>query len=153
MNTRLYLGSTPIRLEPVDGEAIVLSLSLQQLLDAGLQRFPPGEIALEQGIAMTEDALMPHVAALRQHPLEVLEMADDALAPLPALLGQNIGTAHTFGIDAVEQTFNLLADVGAGLPAHRVGFPEQPRFVAALLVVRELMHHVGWSALRLSRDA
>lgn len=153
MNTRLHLGSTPIRLEPVDGEAIVLPLSLQQLLDAGLQRFPPGEIALEQCIAMTEDALMPHVAALRQHPLEVLEVADDALVPLPALLGQSAGTAHTFAIDTVEQAFNLLADVTAGLPAHCAGFPEQPRFVTALLVVRELMHHVGWSALRLPSDA
>lgn len=153
MDTRLYLASAPIRLEPADGTAIVLPLSLQQLLDTGLQRFPPGGIALEQGIAMTEDALMPHVAALRQHPLEVLNVADDALAPLPALLGQSTGTAHTFGIDAVEQAFNLMADVAAGLPAHHVGLPEQPRFVAALLVVRELMHHVGWSALKLPSGA
>ena len=35
------------------------------------------------------------------------------------------------------------------LPAHRLGLPAHPGFAAALVVVRELLHHVGLAALRL----
>ena len=147
MTTRLYLHATPITLQPAHGEAIALALSLDRLLADGLARFPPGEAAIERAIATTEDALMPHVAALRAHPLEVLWVADDGLAALPTLLGDEARTR--WHIDAVERAFNLLADVAAGLPAHRAGLPAQPRFIAALVVVRELMHHVGWQQLQL----
>lgn len=148
MPTRLHLDTAPITLQQQGTDAVVLPLSLDQLLADGLQRFPPSGQALEQAIATTEDALMPQVAALRAHPLGRLLLADAALAALPDLLAQP-RTRATWSIDEVERAFNHLADVAAGLPAHRVGLPEQPRFVAALLVVRELMHHVGWEELQL----
>lgn len=149
MHTRLHMDQSRISLQPADAEAIELPLSLGDLLDAGLQRFPPSELALERAIAMTEDALMPHVAALRRHPLDVLIAADDALAALPSLLGRDGTASLRVDIDDVERGFNQVAQVAAGMPAHAMGLAEQPRFVAALLVVRELMHHVGWKQLQL----
>jgi hypothetical protein len=147
MSTRLYLDTAPIRLQPAQGEAITLQLSLEQLLAAGLGHFPPTELALEQAIATTEDALMAQMPALRAQPLELLQLADQTLAELPAVLGQPAGAPLT--VEAVERAFNQLVAVAAGLPARSLGIPEQPQFVAALLVVRELMHHVGWKELQL----
>lgn len=147
MTTRLFLDATPIRLQPPHGAPVTLPLSLEQLLAAGLRHFPPAEVALEQAIALTEDALMPRIPALRAAPPDVLQLADPSLQALPALLGRSAPV--TLQLDDVEQAFNRLADVAAGLPARSLGVPEQPRFVAALLVVRELMHHVGWRQLQL----
>lgn len=149
MHTRLYMADGPILLRPADAEAIVLPLSLDELLAGGLRHFPPSERALEHAITLTEDALMPHIPALRGHPLEVLIAADDALAALPALLGHQQGAAPQLDIADVERGFNQVAQVAAGLPAQAMGLPAQPAFVAALLVVRELMHHVGWKTLQL----
>ncbi|MGH8055517.1 MAG: hypothetical protein ACREP4_16525 [Stenotrophomonas sp.] len=149
MHTRLTMAQHRITLQPAETEAIELSLSLTDLLDAGLRHFPPSELALERAIALSEDALMPHVAALRSHPLEVLVAADDALAALPLLLGREHSSALQLSIDDVERGFNQVAQVAAGMPAQSVGLSAQPAFVAALLVVRELMHHVGWKRLQL----
>jgi hypothetical protein len=149
MHTHLHMDQDRISLQPADAEIIELPLSLDDLLDAGLQHFPPSELALERAIALTEDALMPHVAALRQHPLDVLIAADNALAALPSLLGRNDTAPLRLDIDEVERGFNQVAQVAAGMPAHAMGLPEQPRFVAALLVARELVHHVGWKQLQL----
>lgn len=149
MHTCLHMDQSHISLQPAEAEAIVLPLSLDGLLEAGLQNFPPSELALERAIALTEDALMPQVAALRSYPLEVLIAADETLAALPSLLGCTDTGSLQLGIDDVERGFNQVAQVAAGMPAHAVGLPAQPRFVAALLVVRELMHHVGWKQLQL----
>lgn len=147
---RLYLQEDPIRLQSGQSPSIRLPLSLAMLLNEGLQRFPPSESAMEQAIAITEDALMPWIPALRNPPLQVLECADAELAALPALLGLAPLPALELAIDELEQAFNQVARVAAGVPAKSVHLPEQPRFVAALVVVRELMHHVGWQKLRLS---
>lgn len=149
MHTRLHMDQSHISLQPAGAEAIVLPLSLDGLLEAGLQNFPPSELALERAIALTEDALMPHVTVLRSYPLEVLIAADETLAALPSLLGRMDTGSLQLGIDDVERGFSQVAQVAAGMPAHAMGLPAQPRFVAALLVVRELMHHVGWKQLQL----
>ena len=104
---------------------------------------------MELAIASTEDALMPWIPALRLDSLEVLECADAVLAPLPGVLGYPQQAICELDIEEVERAFNQLAQVTAGMPAKSLGVPERPDFVAALVVVRELMHHVGWEQLRL----
>ena len=145
----LQLEDGPIRLHAGASTDIRLPLSLAALLEAGLLHFPPSEQALEQAIASTEDALMPWIPALRQESLEVLECGDAVLAPLADVLGYPRQAIAELEIDEVERAFNQLAEVAAGMPAKSQGIPEQADFVAALVVVRELMHHVGWQQLRL----
>lgn len=145
----LYLQEDLIRLRAGSTTDISLPLSLAALLEAGLRPFPPSERALEQAIASTEDALMPWIPALRLDSLEFVECTDAVLAPLPDLLGYPRQPICELDIEEVERAFNQLAQVAAGMPAKSVGLPELPDFVAALVVVRELMHHVGWGQLRL----
>lgn len=149
MNLQLHLQETAIRLQAPHAAAVLLPLSLDDLLAAGLSRLPPGEVALEQAIQRVEDALMPAIPALRQPGATGLECADPVLAPLLAASGRAPGTAATLSIDDVEEVFNRLARVAAGVPAHSLGLPAHPGFAAALVVVRELLHHVGLAALRL----
>jgi hypothetical protein len=154
---QLHLEQDPIRLQPGQGPDICLPLSLTALLDDGLQRFPPSEVALERAIARTEDALMPQIPAMRAHPHVQLACADAVLEPLAGLLALPVQPVRVrvwmLEIEQVEHAFNQIARVAAGLPASAVGLAERPDFVAALLVVRELMHHVGWRQLRLGDPA
>lgn len=145
----LYLHENPLRLQPAHGPDIPLPLSLAALLDDGLQHFPPTEAALERAIASTEDALMPQIPALRALPPVRLDCTDAVLEPLRQLLALPAQPIHVLEIEQVERAFNQIAQVAAGMPARAVGLAERPDFVAALLVVRELMHHVGWRQLRL----
>lgn len=145
----LQLDEGPIRLHSGSSTDIRLPLSLAALLEAGLRHFPPSEQALEQAIALTEDALMPWIPTLRQESLEVLESSDAALVPLPGVLGYPPQAICELDIDEVERAFKQLADVATGMPAKHQGIPEHAGFVAALVVVRELMHHVGWQQLHL----
>jgi hypothetical protein len=149
----LYLYENPIRLQPGHDPGITLPLSLAALLEAGLQRFPPTEAALEQAIASTEDALMPQIPALRAHPSIRLDCTYAVLEPLYDLLALPAQPVQVLEIEQVERAFNQIAQVAAGMPARTVGLQERPDFVAALLVVRELMHHVGWRQLRLGNPA
>ncbi len=48
---------------------------------------------------------------------------------------------------AMEQTFERLAAVAEGRPVALEGLPETPEFAAALLILREFMHHLGFSAI------
>jgi len=145
----LYLQEDLIRLQAGQTTDISLPLSLSSLLEAGLRHFPPSEQALEQAIATTEDALMPWIPALRMDPLDLLESSDPVLALLPGVLAYPHQAICELDIEEVERAFNQLAQVAAGMPAKNLDIPERPDFVAALVVVRELMHHVGWQQLRL----
>ncbi|MGX9718841.1 hypothetical protein [Stenotrophomonas acidaminiphila] len=148
MTLRLHLQEATIRLQAAHAAAVVLPLSLDDLLAAGLERFPPRAAALEQAIQLTEDALMPAIPALRQPPATLLECADPVLAPLLPATGRDAGATATLSIAEVEEVFDRLARVAAGVPAHSLGLPAHPGFAAALVVVRELLHHVGLAALR-----
>lgn len=47
----------------------------------------------------------------------------------------------------MEQTFERLAAVAEGRPVGQEGLPESTEFAAALLILREFMHHLGFSAV------
>lgn len=148
MNLRLHLQEETIRLQAPHAATVVLPLSLDDLLAAGLEAFPPGSAALEQAIQLVEDALMPAIPSLRHPPAMLLECADPVLAPLLPATGRDLMAAATLSITDVEDVFDRLTRVAAGVPARSLGVPDQPGFAAALVVVRELLHHIGLPALR-----
>jgi hypothetical protein len=49
------------------------------------------------------------------------------------------------GLDEVEQLFQRLASASLGNSAARLGLPSGNGFVAATLILRELMHHLGFT--------
>jgi hypothetical protein len=52
-------------------------------------------------------------------------------------------------VEAVERLFDLLAALSLGRPASSAGIPADGVFAARLLILRELMHHLGFAALQL----
>lgn len=128
--------------------AEAIDIGVDALSRGLLREFPPAELAMEQAIAQVEDALMPHVHALKDWQDATLLLDDPIGVELLHAAGLQAGGATaTLELEAVERIFNLLVDVMAGIPARMAGLPETPGFVARLLVLRELMHHAGYARL------
>jgi phospholipase/carboxylesterase len=128
----------------------------------------PDGLQIAPGIdLLLRDHFMP--PASRAAAMEAAIAAiEDELARVPASVhGTAIASAdpwlhaiaHAAGLDrhatalhreAVEQVFARLSAVAMGRPAMAEGLPEDPRFAAALLVVRELMHHLQIESIRIT---
>jgi hypothetical protein len=106
---------------------------------------PMGESALEAAIEKAEDWLMPHAARLRG---EVLEVSDPSGRLKWGLAEVLSSTTDVWSVDDVEQLFLQLVDMTTGRqPAPAV--QGRQRFVADVLLLRELAHHGQLRELRL----
>lgn len=120
-----------------------LPLGTEALVARFFSRLPPSACLLEEAIAWVEDAVMPLAASL---PAQVQWCSDS-----PAVHALDLtGEAAVLDIDTVEQLFNALADWVQGRPAALAGIPQDAHWCAALLVLRECMHHWRCPALALS---
>ena len=138
--------------------ALTLSLGTQQhplptgiatLVKAFGQRMPDA-LALENAIADVEDAVMP---AGRSLPAQaaVLQTADPLLLQLIRHATGN-PQATTASREAVEHLFDALARQ-AQQPGHaEPQLPQTPEFAAALLIIREALHHWGLHSLQAIRN-
>ena len=102
----------------------------------------PGE--LEVAIMAVEDELMRvHRQIPQGLPLWSLDAQVRTVADAAGLPPEAVRLTR----DTVEHTFNRLVAVSQGRPATQEGLPLQAGFAASLLILRELMHHLGFEAI------
>jgi len=138
MNARLHIGPDTTRLEP-GATPTVLALGDAQLVREHFGGRFPGAIALENAIAAVEDELM-RVG----RPVDDGQGLAYADTPLHDVLSAESGATRapiTLDLAAVERLFSRLAAMSEGSPASHQGLPDDARFAARLLILRELMHH------------
>lgn len=146
---RLHLQADATRLSgprtPDAGQRI--APGLDELLRGPLGL--PGSLPfrMEMAIAEIEDELAGVPRAW--HGAE-LQGADQDLRDIARAAGLGEADTHLHR-DAVERVFARQSAVALGRPATAQGLPEAPRFLAALLLVRELMHHLDIEAIALNR--
>jgi exopolyphosphatase/pppGpp-phosphohydrolase len=103
----------------------------------------PRPAELEAAIDAVEDQVMrvtdplPKGSALRVSGSFAGEIRDAVNEGDPA--------GDVVGLDEVEQLFQRLASVSLGQPAGGHGLPAGNGFVAAVLILREFMHHLGFA--------
>lgn len=117
-----------------DGQIRRLPFGIGTLATDTVRHVPPTPLELETAIEVVEPAIM----ALGLHlPATTVLVLDDA-----GLLHSRLppDARHR---DDVERLFQRVAAVALGRPAVREGLPADGRFVAAVLVLRELLHHLG----------
>ena len=145
----LQIGAqeTVLRIEGTDPDAALhtLPLGAQATAAAWFHHDPPTEAELENAIAAVEDLVMP---LLRQLPAGLaLETRDGAIRQIAVLAGVADSPAMVLGLVAMERVFDRLAAVVMGRPAAQSGLPPGPGFAATLLILRELMHHLQFTAI------
>ena len=104
----------------------------------------PTALELENAIAVVEDAVMPFVGKLRG----ATELAIAGRQARDVLASAAPG-AGLLTLEQVEALFGDLAAAVTGGPVTRLPFASTKAAAAALLIVRELMHHCGIASLRL----
>jgi exopolyphosphatase/pppGpp-phosphohydrolase len=123
----------------------VLPIGALKTAQRFFRRSPPTPLELENAIATVEDEVMRLPALLP--PRSTLWSVDPVVRDIALMAGVAPGACMVLPLDRMEQTFERLAAVAEGRPVMLEGLPESTEFAAALLILREFMHHLGFSAL------
>jgi hypothetical protein len=118
-----------------------LPLGVSLLRERWLRHDPPQPQELEAAIEAVEDVVMPlHRVLPAGDTLRVMapEAGPAAFAPLVQ--------ARTR--DELEALFDRAAAIAQGRPARSDPALSDPQGMAALVIVREVMHHLGFTQLR-----
>jgi exopolyphosphatase/pppGpp-phosphohydrolase len=148
-----HLDITRLRLDPhrttlsVPGAAeVVLGVGIDHLASAVFRHAPPTPAELEQAIDIVEDALMAtHLAHTERGELV---SSRGLIRALPGLRGEGSRLTR----DEVEALFQRMASVSLGNPGALGDLPTGRQACAALLVLRECMHHLGFEAVRIAAE-
>lgn len=105
---------------------------------------PPAPIELEDAIMVVEDEV---TRARDQVAGSELFTMDAAIHRIALIAGVAEAAEMALSREAVEQTFDRFSGVVLGRPAASEGLPAGGAFAATLLILRELMHHLKFSAI------
>jgi hypothetical protein len=133
--TTLSGGTTP---------QVVLGVGIGDLASKVFRHDPPAPYEMEQAIDLVEDALA--ATGLKRAERADLLISDE---PLCTLLGLQSTGSRVTG-EEVEAKFQRLASVSLGHPGLLDGMPSGGpggRVAAALLVLRECVHHLGFAGV------
>jgi hypothetical protein len=141
MATRIAFGET-LTLLHGDSMSVKLTVSPQGLAQRHWPQGVPGLLQLELGIEDVEDAIMQ--AKVPHDSRGALSTSDLLLTHLPDLQPNGVGLS----LDQVEALFQGLVAASPALRRTRTGEPWSGVQVAALLILRECMHHLGFNEIR-----
>ena len=117
---------------------------------AALERYPDFDLELVQhdrGIKLSLHNA-PELAFVDGRIIDgVAELLFAVVRDIALMAGVAPGACMLLPLDRMEQTFERLAAVAEGRPVLLEGLPDSTVFAAALLILREFMHHLGFSAL------
>jgi hypothetical protein len=141
---RLAFSPTVTTLSSDDGGGVfTLAPSPAALAEACFSHDRPTASELEHAIDIVEDALMA-AKAPRLHGAR-LTAFEPTLRKLPGL--EPVGA--TLSRDAIEALFQQLASIALGMPNPGAAVIADRGVAAALLIVRECMHHLGFESVRM----
>jgi hypothetical protein len=150
--TSLHLGADTSTLICTEGNGEVL---LQEELPLGtaslarqwMRHTPPTPLDIEHAIEQTEDAVMPLAAKLMR--TEQLQIRGPGAALVLQGVGAKPGAVLQWNLDEVEDLFNRIAMVSQGRPSGQEALPTAPEFYAAMVILRECLHHLRFSGVEL----
>lgn len=122
---------------------LLLSIGSNKTAAEFFQHTPPTPGELENAIMRVEDEVTRARAITAAD--STLFSADAAIREIALVAG--LADQPVLALEAVERTFDQLAAVALGRPAGSAGIPASPAFAARLLILREFMHHLQFSAI------
>ncbi len=133
-----------------------MDVGIDQLATRTFKQQMPTEAQLEHGIMLVEDAAMPMARLIPPSNVFVtrdpylLEVGQQALGVRDvATAWKASGRLPMLSREAVEGQFDMLARQAAHPHLPRGDLPQSPRWAAALLFLREILHHWQLGAVRL----
>ena len=147
--TVLHIGPEQTAIAGGDGTQSPVTLALdigsKKTARDYFQHIPPTPVEMENAIAGIEDQVMRVRTVVPKDP--ALFTTDAAVREIALVAGVPDSAEMTLTLDAMEQTFERLVAVTLGKTALREGIPTGNEFAAALLILREIMHHLQYQAI------
>jgi len=126
-------------------DALVLNIGAEKTAREFFRRSPPTPLEMENAIATVEDEVT-RVLPL-QETSATLWCTDAVVRRIAVLAGVTPGARMSLSLEAMEQTFERLAAVAEGRRIMDESLPDSTGFAAALLILREFMHHLRFAAI------
>lgn len=120
-----------------------LALGYASLSRQWMRHTPPTPLDIEHAIEQTEDLVMP-LAAKLVHTAQLLMRGAGAAVILQGV-GADPDAALRWSLEEVEGLFNRIAMVSEGRPSSQEALPTAPEFYAAMVILRESLHHLRFS--------
>lgn len=144
VQTTLQLGAeTSTVLCTEDGRVVLqqdLPLGTASLARQWMRHTPPTPLDIEYAIEQTEDVVMPLAAKLVR--TEQLQLRGSGAVLILHGVGAASDAAVRWSLDDVEDLFNRIAMVSQGRPSGQETLPTAPEFYAAMVILRECLHHL-----------
>ncbi|CAM8638544.1 hypothetical protein MCEMSEM18_03333 [Comamonadaceae bacterium] len=131
-----------------DGHVVLqqeLPLGTASLARQWMRHTPPTPLDIEHAIEVTENVLMPLVAKLVRS--EQLQLSGSGAALILQGMGVAPDAALHWSLDEVEGLFNRITMVSQGRPIGNEALPTAPEFYAAMVIVRECLHHLRFGGV------
>ncbi len=122
-----------------------LPLGTASLARQWMRHTPPTPLDIEHAIEVTEDVLMPLAARLVRS--EQLQLSSSGAALILQGMGAAPDAVLIWSLEEVEDLFNRIAMVSQGRPIGHEALPTAPEFYAAMVIVRECLHHLRFTEL------
>jgi exopolyphosphatase/pppGpp-phosphohydrolase len=122
-----------------------LPLGTASLARQWMRHTPPTPLDMEHAIEQTEDVVMPLASKLVR--TDQLLMRGSGAALILQAVGAKPDEALLWGLDEVEVFFNRIAMVSQGRPSGQEALPTAPEFYAAMVILRECLHHLRFGAV------
>lgn len=142
--TTLQLGtdsSTVLCTE--DGRVVLqqdLPLGTASLARQWMRHTPPTPLDIEYAIEQTEDVVMPLASKLVR--TNLLQLRGSGAALILQGVGARSDETLRWSLEEVEDLFNRIAMVSQGRPMGHEALPTAPEFYAAMMILRECLHHL-----------
>jgi hypothetical protein len=142
--TTLQLGtdsSTVLCTE--DGRVVLqqdLPLGTVSLARQWMRHTPPTPLDIEHAIEQTEDVVMPLASKLVR--TDLLQLRGSGAVLILQGVGAKPDAELRWNLEEVEDLFNRIAMVSQGRPMGQEALPTEPEFYAAMVIVRECLHHL-----------
>jgi exopolyphosphatase/pppGpp-phosphohydrolase len=148
--TSLHLGADTSTLICIgeNGRVVLreeFSLGTASLARQWMRHTPPTALDIEHAIEQTEDVVMPLAAKLVR--TEQLQIRGSGAALILQAVGAKPDAVLRWSLDEVEDLFNRIAMVSQGRPSGQEALPTAPEFYAAMVILRECLHHLRFSGI------
>lgn len=149
MTIQLSITESITYLKNIDDSALANTLELgdQLIADKFFSEFPPTSDEIDRAINFTEETLAP-IQDLFGKDTDL--HSSDPMAVEIAQLAFNTekqGKQTCVPVIELESVFYRLSEIVNGLPASQDVLPDSNQFAAYLLIIREVMHHLGFERL------
>ncbi|MFZ3083941.1 hypothetical protein [Rhodoferax ferrireducens] len=132
-------------------QILILKIGSTRTSNDFFRHNPPSPLEIENAIMVVEDEVT------RAREITVgrasLYSTDELVYEIAKMADCSEKLAITLTIEQVEKLFDQLAARSEGRPSSQVDIPDDPKFAATLLILREFMHHLQFDDIKFRRKS